>query len=88
MLVDIGWLHGYDVIEIDPSKGSAIIEGESALAQLAGQSLEPICKPLCLALETIGSRAFAMPISVVEKKCICQGGGKCRFVFSPRPTQR
>lgn len=88
ILVDVGWLHEYEVIEIDPGNGSAIIDGESTLARLAGQSREPVCKPLCLALETIGSRAFGMPISVVERRCICQGDRKCRFAFSPRQAQR
>jgi len=84
ILADLGWLRGFDVTEIDPDRRSAIVDAESAIALLIGQAKEPLCKPLCVILESIGTRAFGFPISVRESRCICQGDRKCRFVFSPR----
>lgn len=87
ILIDVGWLDEYEVVEIDSDKKVAIIDGDSVLAKHAGDSKNPICKPLCIALETIGTRAFGTPISVIEKKCISQGDKRCRFAFSPRLAQ-
>ncbi|MEM4264295.1 MAG: hypothetical protein QW505_00715 [Thermoplasmata archaeon] len=84
ILNDLGWIHAFDLIEIDSSKNCAMIDVESLIAQCVGQASGPMCRPLSIALETIGLRAFGVPIAVVEKRCISQGAGKCRFVLSPR----
>ena len=84
ILADLGWIQGFDVIEIDSSKNYATIDVESVIARCIGQSREPMCRPLSIALETIGLRAFGVPMTVVEKSCISQGAEKCRFALSPR----
>lgn len=87
ILADLGWIHTFDVIEIDSGRNCATIDAESAIAQCIGLANGPMCRPLGIALETIGLRAFGVPMAVVEKRCISQGASKCRFVLSPRILQ-
>lgn len=85
LLVDIGWLEDFDIVELDLNSRTAKIDAISEIAKAVGSAVEPICKPVCVALETVGNKTFNVSTLVLEKRCMCQGEHKCRFVFVPRP---
>ncbi|MDH4122640.1 MAG: 4-vinyl reductase [Thermoplasmata archaeon] len=85
ILSDIGWLESYDIVDIDVEHRSVRIDAVSQIARAVGTSSEPVCRPICIALESIGNKLFNQPVIVAERSCISQGDEKCRFIFFPRP---
>lgn len=80
----IGWISDYSIEELKEDTKVIRIDAISMVPELYGSGPNPVCKNLSLALETIAGKAFNTPVQVIEKKCICQGEQRCKFVILPK----
>ena len=85
---EIGWISDFSIKEIKEETKVIHIEAISLVPELYGSGPNPICKNLSLALETIAGKALNAPVQVIEKKCICQGEERCKFVILPKEPVR
>ena len=86
ILVEVGWIREYDIVEFDETAMTVKIDAISEIARTIGESKDPVCRPLCVAMESIGNSTFGISMKAVEKYCIAQKNDNCRFVVIPRPN--
>lgn len=77
----IGWISDYSIERMREDSKVIHINVISMVPEMYGSGPSPVCKIISLALETIAQRAFRTPVQVIEKKCICQGEERCKFVI-------
>lgn len=86
ILIDVGWIDEYEIVEFDEKAMTVKIDATSEIARSIGESKEPVCRPICVPIESIGNRAFGISMKAIERHCIAQGNGSCRFAVIPRPN--
>ncbi|MDH3365894.1 MAG: 4-vinyl reductase [Thermoplasmata archaeon] len=82
LLEEIGWIEDFALTSFDDT--SAVVTLKSTIANALGRSAEPLCKPICSLLETMGRKAFGRSVKVVEVECVAQGKQACKFEVSLR----
>lgn len=86
ILIEVGWIREYEVVEFDDKAMTIKIDAISEIARSIGESPDPMCRPICVAIESIANRAFGISMKAVEKFCIAQKKSNCRFAIIPRPN--
>lgn len=84
LLKEKGWLDGYEIGKFDDGMVTVSLWTTSAIAKQIGSCNEPVCKPLCSLLETVGRKTFGQSVEVTESECMAQGHSECEFKLVPR----